>query len=60
MGVSVTPEDSAPVPCEFCLREIPHPEAGTVEAEDYVMHFCGLACFRLWREAKDVEAPVED
>ena len=60
MGASVTPEDSVLVSCEVCLREIPRSEAGIVEAEDYMMHFCGLECYRQWREAQDAELAVED
>ncbi len=42
--------DEGNVECEMCLKEIPHSEAGIVEANDYVMYFCGLDCYRQWRE----------
>lgn len=39
------------VECEVCLKEIPYSEVGIVEADDYVMYFCGLDCYRQWRKA---------
>jgi len=56
MSAVVTPIDSGGVACDVCLKEIPYSEAGIVEAEDYVMYFCGLDCYRQWREAQDVTA----
>lgn len=53
MSTVVTPIDSGSVACDVCLKEIPHSAAGIVEAEDYVMYFCGLDCYRQWREAQD-------
>ena len=49
MSAVVTPVDTENVACEVCLREIPQSEAGIVEANDYVMYFCGLDCYRQWR-----------
>lgn len=42
------PEAPPTVPCEVCLKEIPRSEAVNAEAEDYVVHFCGLDCYRAW------------
>ena len=53
MGATVTPVDTGNVECEVCLKKIPHSEAGIVEANDYVMYFCGLDCYRQWRELQD-------
>jgi hypothetical protein len=36
--------------CEICLAEIPRSEAVSAEARDYVLHFCGLECYRTWSE----------
>ena len=38
------------LPCEVCLKEIPHSEAQTSEIDDYVLHFCGIDCYRKWQE----------
>jgi hypothetical protein len=38
--------------CEECLQELPVERAFPVEGEDYVKHFCGLACYDRWK-AKD-------
>lgn len=49
MDVVKTP-DPVRVTCEVCLKEIPESETRHAEAGDYVMHFCGLECYRIWRE----------
>lgn len=49
MSPVVTPVDTEQVACEICLKEIPQAEAGIVEANDSVMYFCGLDCYRQWR-----------
>ena len=36
------------IACEICLKEIPVSEAKSVEATDYVVHFCGLDCYDKW------------
>lgn len=38
------------VACGVCLTEIPYSEAQHDEGCDYVMHFCGLECYKIWRE----------
>ena len=49
--------DEALVACDVCLREIPQSEADIVEANDYVMYFCGLDCYKKWRTgASDIVA----
>ena len=53
MKAVVNDIDTESVACEICLREIPQSEAGIVEAEDYVLYFCGLDCYRQWREAQE-------
>jgi hypothetical protein len=49
MSAVITPVDTENVACEICRREIPQSEAGIVEANDDVMYFCGLDCYRQWR-----------
>lgn len=43
------PAEVETVQCEICLAEIPLSEAKNAEADDYVMHFCGLECYDRWR-----------
>lgn len=38
------------VDCGVCCREIPLDAALTPEGADYVMHFCGLDCYRRFTE----------
>lgn len=37
------------VACEVCLNEIPISEAGSEEATEYVVYFCGIDCYAKWR-----------
>jgi ribosome-binding protein aMBF1 (putative translation factor) len=43
------------VSCEICLREVPTSEVQIEEADCYVMYFCGLDCYRQWREKAERE-----
>lgn len=38
------------VSCEECQKNVPLSEALTTEAQDYVLYFCGVECFELWRK----------
>lgn len=40
------------VKCDICMKEVPASEAKNEEAEDYVVHFCGLECYSKWKEQK--------
>ena len=60
MGATITPGDNASVACEVCLKKIPRSEAGIAEAEDCVLYFCGLDCYRQWRRAGVAAAATED
>ena len=37
------------VACEICLKEVPVSDAEVPETMDYVVHFCGLECYELWK-----------
>ncbi len=43
------------VACNVCLKEIPISEAKSVEASDYVAHFCGLDCYKKWKDQEKNE-----
>lgn len=49
-----TPTDEL-VPCEVCLKEIPASAAQSEEVEDYFYNFCGLECYKEWREQNKKE-----
>ncbi|KAB2313595.1 DUF3330 domain-containing protein [Betaproteobacteria bacterium SCN2] len=36
--------------CDFCLKDLPERDSVREEGEDYVAHFCGLACFEAWQK----------
>ena len=42
--------DPVHVACGVCLREVPYTEAQHDEGSDYVLHFCGLECYKIWRK----------
>jgi hypothetical protein len=42
--------DTEHVKCEVCLKEVPASEAKVAEAQEYVMHFCGLDCYEKWQK----------
>ena len=60
MGASASTIDTGNVACEVCLREIPQDEAGIVEANDYVLYFCGLDCYHQWRAMQDDKSATAD
>lgn len=34
--------------CHTCKAEIPLSEAVSAEADDYMLHFCGMECLDTW------------
>jgi Domain of unknown function (DUF3330) len=54
------PEEPLTVPCEVCLKEIPRSEAVNAEATDYVVHFCGLDCYRTWAASSADRPPAPE
>jgi len=55
MNETVKSVEPVPVACEVCLTEVPHTKAQYQEAGDYVMYFCGLECYKIWREQDEKE-----
>lgn len=47
---ATTPVEQDLVSCEMCLKEVPRSEAAVPEATDYVVYFCGLACYQQWQQ----------
>ncbi|MEW6765488.1 MAG: DUF3330 domain-containing protein [Pseudomonadota bacterium] len=51
----IDPEDIVEpetVVCDVCLKEIPKSEAKSVEAVEYIVHFCGLECYERWERER--------
>lgn len=44
-----------PLHCDVCLQQIPLSEIKSDEATDYVVHFCGLACYEQWQQQTAAE-----
>ncbi len=36
--------------CAVCLKEVPADAIRLADAQDYVLHFCGLDCLEAWRK----------
>lgn len=51
------PVEVPQVACEVCLREVPATEAIVAEAVDYVVNFCGLECYGIWKRRSEVGEP---
>ena len=49
--------NASTVDCGVCFREIPLDAAFTPEGADYVMHFCGLDCYRRFTERAAHDRP---
>ncbi len=43
------------IPCDVCHKEIPLSEAQHFEAQDYVVHFCGLDCYSTWKQRSELQ-----
>jgi len=43
------PTEVEKVSCDVCLKEVPASEAHSPEVDDYVLNFCGIACFEQWK-----------
>lgn len=42
--------------CEECCETIPH----SVEAEEYVLHFCGLNCYEKWQDTSEADKHMDE
>ena len=49
------PTEIEKIACDVCLKEIPRSEAEIEEVSDYVLYFCGLDCYKKWREENKKE-----
>ena len=56
MNNSVQPDKPVIVSCKECLKQVPYSEAKMEEAGDYVLYFCGLDCYKIWRERSNKAA----
>ena len=43
------------IDCDICLNEIPDTVGYSVEADEYVSHYCGLDCYQQWQEKQNSE-----
>lgn len=48
-----TPKEPKHLKCEVCQKEIPESSAQTIEAKEYIHHFCGLECLEKWRKTQE-------
>jgi len=45
--------------CTTCHKDVPGSEANVSEAQDYLVHFCGLDCFNQWWMRSHPRKPSE-
>lgn len=51
--------DVTTISCQMCLSDIPPSASGNSEVEDYVMYFCGIECYALWKDDRpEIAQPV--
>ncbi|MDH5719194.1 MAG: DUF3330 domain-containing protein [Spirochaetia bacterium] len=48
-----TKENEELVSCEICLKELSKAEAKSAEAQDYVLNFCGIDCYKEWQKKSE-------
>ena len=60
MTDKLTIADTVLIKCEVCLKEVPKSEAKTAEAQEYVMHFCGLDCYDEWQKQNDSQVKEDN
>ncbi len=58
MATPLRPTNVETIQCDVCMKEIPVSEAKNAEVQDYVMHFCGLACYDQWRKQAATDKPL--
>ena len=46
------PKEPEHVQCGMCRKEVPKSEAVVPEAQDYMVHFCGLECYEKWKKER--------
>ena len=50
MTAKPVPQEPELVACEICMEEIPTSLGTSMEADDYVHHFCGIDCYQQWQK----------
>lgn len=60
MSSGIRPEEPELVDCETCLAQIPADSAINAESDDYVLHFCGIECYRKWRAQQAESGPESE
>lgn len=60
MATTLRPTTVDIIHCDVCMKEIPVSEAKNAEAQDYVLHFCGLECYDIWSNQAAAEIPQEN
>jgi len=53
------PVEEQQIACEICMKEVPVSEAHSAEASEYVIHFCGLDCYAVWRAQQKQDTATE-
>lgn len=60
MTDKLTPKAPDIVTCDVCLSEIPESVAMSSEGDEYTQHFCGIECYKKWRDSNKEHKHVND
>jgi len=60
MNTKPKPTQPVYVTCEVCLAEIPESVSMSSEADDYAVHFCGIECYKIWRDTENSQHSAND
>jgi hypothetical protein len=60
MNEKPVPKEPDNVACQVCLEEIPLSVAISHEADQYTQHFCGIECYSLWKEKKELGQETQE
>lgn len=52
MGNKPLDEDAELINCDICMQEIPAESEEYFETDAYVRHFCGIECYKKWKDEK--------
>jgi len=60
MPNTLRPQEPDLLSCEVCLTQIPADTALNAECDEYVLHFCGIECYRQWRQQSESSEEAAD
>lgn len=50
MNIQKTIAEETIIECAVCLKEIPASAAKVSDIQDYIQHYCGIDCYKIWQD----------